>query len=196
MPSGGWGELARQRDGGGLRARGRRRAVQQPQRARPPHPQRAAGEHEVLGGGETDQRREPGRADGHAEPRARPGEPEVVRPDAQVAPGRDLGARTDDVADAHAHGRSREGLDGGVDARKGLHPSDAAGAVEHLGDVGTGAQRARARGRDDEDAQPLVGRQLGEGRLELGQRGGVQRVARLRAIEAHDLDPVVEPLAL
>ena len=47
-----------------------------------------------------------------------------------------------------------------------------------------------------EHAQLGVGRQLAERRLELGQRRGVQRVARLRAVEAHDLDPVLEPLAL
>jgi hypothetical protein len=36
--------------------------------------------------------------------------------------------------------------------------------------------------------------ELAQRRLELGERRRVQRVARLRAIEAQDLDPVVQPL--
>ena len=41
----------------------------------------------------------------------------------------------------------------------------------------------------------LVGGELGQRLLELGERRRVQRVARLRAVEAQDLDPVVEALA-
>ena len=114
-----------------------------PQRLRLLHPDHAAGEDELLGLGEPDQRRQASRADGHSEPRAGPGQHEVVAADAQVAAGRELGPRADDVAHADADDRRREGLEVRVQPGEGLHPRDAALAVELLAATSAPAQKAR-----------------------------------------------------
>src|SRR5829696_1203995 len=178
-------DLPGELDGRGLGQRGGRGAVQEPDRQRLLRADDAAGEDELLGAREPDERDEPGRPDGRAHPRAGPHEAEVVAADAQVAARGDLRAGPDDVAHADRHRRDLERVEGGVDAREGLHPRNPAGVVEHLRDVGPRAQRARIGRRDDERA---------DGLLELGELGAAEGVAGLRAVEPQHLDPVVEAL--
>ncbi len=155
----------------------------------------AAREDELLGAGEPDERHEPGRADGRAHPRAGPHELEVVAAHPQVAARRDLGARADDVADAHGDAGRPDRVEDGVDPREGLHAGHRRRAVELLAHVGAGAERPGVGRGEHERAQAVVARQVGQRRLELGQLRRPERVARLRPVEPQHLDPVVAPLA-
>ncbi len=94
------------------------------------------------------------------------------------------------------HDRRRERVERGVEPRERLHPRDAAGCVEPLADVGAGAERTGARRGEHEHAQCRIGPELVERGVQVGDRGGVERVADVRAVETHDLDPVAVPHAL
>ena len=188
-------DLPGQRDRPGLGLGGRREAVHDAEGERLLRLDDAAGEDEVLGHGEADERHEPRGADRRAHPRSRPHELQRVARDAQVAPGHELGARADDVADADRDRRRREGLDRGVDAREGLHARDRAGVVERLAEVGARAERARVGRGEHERAEVVVGRERRQRLLEREQRRGVEGVAGLGAVEPEELDPGVEALA-
>ena len=82
-----------QRDRRGLGLRGRDRRGEQPELAGGALVEHARGEDQLLRAREADERRQPRRADGHAEARPRPREVQVVAADAQVAAGRQLRAR-------------------------------------------------------------------------------------------------------
>src|SRR4051794_39733856 len=188
-------QLARQRDGRGLRLARGRAPHQQPERLGLVGADRAPGHDQLLGLREPDERHQPRRPDGHAEPCAGPHEGHVVAADAQVAAGRELGARPDDVADADGDRGRRERLDRRVQPGERLHPRYARGGVELLGDVGARAQRALGRRGHHEHPQRLVGGQLGEPVGELAEHRAVHRVADLRTVEAQHLDPVAEALS-
>ena len=152
------------------------------------HAHGAAGEDEVLGPGETDERGEASRADGHAETGAGPGQLQVLATDPQVGTGHDLGARADAVADGDRDDRHRELVQPAVQAGERGHPRDAGVVIELLADVGTGAQRGHVGRRDDEHAQVGVGGELGEGGVQDGQRGGVEGVALGGPVQPEDRD--------
>jgi hypothetical protein len=189
------GDLARERERGVLGRGGRHDAVHEPEPEGLVRADRAAREDEVLGHGEAHERHEPRRPDRRPHPRAGPHEAQRVGGDAQVAARGELGAGAHDVPHADGDRGYRERADGRVHAREGLHARHGAIVAELLAEVGAGAQRPRVGRRENERAQGRVGGELVEALLQLAQRDGVERVARLRAIEPQDLDPGVEALA-
>jgi hypothetical protein len=100
-------------------------------------------------------------------------------------------ARADDVAHAHRDRRHREGVDRAVEPRERLHPRHAARGVELLAHVGAGREGPLAGGGEHEDADALVGRQLGERLEHRVEEAGVHGVAPLGTVEAQDGDAVV-----